>query len=583
LAITHLEKCLEQDADNLPALDSLAVALSATNNHARAIEILGPVRAAMPDSAQLAYRLGIARYQSGDLTGASRDLEDACRRDPANGRAKYFLAASLRGQGNWLESEKWYREALAHEPGSVPIQNDLASILIELKRFDDAEKILRTALTMDPGSADVHTNLGRLLLTMGHRANEALAHHDKAIASRPDYAAAHNNRGAALYVLNRLKDAEASCRRAIELKPAFPDAYLNLGNVLLYRSDYDGAASSLRTAIAQRHGDFPEAQYMLGQVLLAQGKFEGAWPNFDARWRCPSPGTADGGLGLPRMTRIAPQDGPVYVWAEQGLGDEILYGSMVPDLLTRGMEVILECSARLIPLWRRSYPNLNLVERGARSDNRQILDKAKCQIPIGSLGAFVRGSAADFPVQTGFLRSDQARRNAFRKSMGTESKLTVGLSWLSANPKIGRFKSVPLEMLCAALPMDSVCPINLQYGDTEGERRALAGKSGIELVTLPDLNLQDDMDALASAISACDVVISVSNVTAHLAGALGVPMWILVPMGSGRFWYWGAGGPDTPWYRTAHVFHQSSAGSWSRPLEQVAREMRDLIACKAKT
>ena len=150
----------------------------------------------------------------------------------------------------------------------------------------------------------------------------------------------------------------------------------------------------------------------------------------------------------------------------------------------------------------------------------------------------------------------------------------VGISWKSVNPEFGRSKSQALADWREILRVPGARFIDLQYGDTARERSRIAQGSGARIEHLPDLDLHDDLEGLAALCAACDLVITASNVTAHVAGALGRPVWLTAPQGGGRLWYWFSGRADSPWYPSMRIFNQLVSGSWRETLDAVARELR---------
>ncbi|MBM3514612.1 MAG: tetratricopeptide repeat protein [Alphaproteobacteria bacterium] len=443
--------------------------------------------------------------------------------------------------------------------------------------------MVRSAIALDPEAPAPHTNLGRMLVRKIGMAEEALKHHDLCLAKLPNYADAHNNRAAALYVLSRLSEAEQECRKALALKPTLADAHSNLGNILHRRGDTEFAIRSYDRAL-ELAPDLAEARLNRSLALLTLGRFAEGWRDFEARWQCRGYRAIDRGLGLPRLGPDDQSPGTVLIWGEQGIGDEIVYGSMAPDLTRRGFDVILECDPRLVALWQRSQPALTIVGRDQDVANLAKARRAKWQIPIASLGGLTRRTIADFPLKAGFLTVDPQRRASFRGMIGAPGDIIVGLSWMSVTDETGRAKSIALERWLDLFHLPGVIVVNLQYGDTSREIDALRAAHNAKIRTIPNLDLRNDLDGLAALIGACDIVIGVSNATAHLAGAVGVSTIVLAPAGLGRFWYWQNAAATTPLYPSVRILRQSAAGDWSEAVatatERVAEMARTQTGAK---
>jgi ADP-heptose:LPS heptosyltransferase len=190
------------------------------------------------------------------------------------------------------------------------------------------------------------------------------------------------------------------------------------------------------------------------------------------------------------------------------------------------------------------------------------------QSPAASLAQFFRPSADSFPEAPCYLRADEKRAQVYRAQLNlAPGERLVGISWISRNAAIGAHKSSDLSAWSDVLQTPGVRFVNLQYGDTTAER------AGTNLLNIDGLDLRDDLDGLAALMTACDLVVTVSNTTAHLAGALGVPTWVLVPAGAGKLWYWGQAGDSTPWYPSITIMRQAVQGQWQDVFSRVAARL----------
>ena len=199
-----------------------------------------------------------------------------------------------------------------------------------------------------------------------------------------------------------------------------------------------------------------------------------------------------------------------------------------------------------------------------------------CQAPLGSLGAWLRPAFESFARHTGYLKPEPSRVALYRQRLGGDARERpgiVGISWKSANKELGIHKSSALRDWLGVLQVAGVRFVDLQYGDTAAERAAVEDEAGTRIEHLPELDLYQDLDGLAALCAACDLVITASNVTAHVAGALGRPVWLLVPLANGKLWYWFSDRTDSPWYPAMRIYTQSTRGEWRGVFETVAREL----------
>lgn len=413
---------------------------------------------------------------------------------------------------------------------------------------------LDQAIAVQPDLAEAHNNRGLVLLKL-KRFDEALQSFDRAIALRPAYVAAHANRGGVLRELGRTDDALRSLYRSLELDGERADSYNIRGSILQDLNRHQEALVDYQRAQALRPG-FAEAAWNESVCRLVLGDLEGGWPKYENRWQ------TDQLLGRIELSQPLwdgrPVNGKLLLWGEEGVGDQMLHLSMLDDARRMTERIVVAVSARLIPLVKRSFAELPVISLQAA--NRQ---PAARQLPMGSLAGFVRRRWEDFPRdRRSFLKADAARAAALRERLQAGSDLVVGLSWISKAPKLGPAKSLSLRDLLPVLDVKGARFVDLQYGDTSDERRDLRMETGIEVQHVDEIDAFADLDGLAALIEACDLVISISNTTVHLAGALGKETWVMVPYGCARHWYWHEGRSDSPWYPALQLFRQKALWEW---------------------
>jgi hypothetical protein len=229
---------------------------------------------------------------------------------------------------------------------------------------------------------------------------------------------------------------------------------------------------------------------------------------------------------------------------------------MVPDLTSWARAVALQPTPRLVKLFARSFPGIHV---GAEAP-----PQFDVQVAFSSLGRYLRPDWDAFPRrEQGYLVPDVEAVGRFRARLRDGSRTVVGLSWRSVNPTIGRDKSAPLRDFAPLLRVPGIRFIDLQYGDTRAERDLVERELGVRVERLEDVDSTNDLDALAALIAACDAVVTVSNTTAHLAGAVGTPTLVFVPSGPARLWYWFKARQQSPWYPRVEVCHQAVGQGWA--------------------
>jgi hypothetical protein len=248
----------------------------------------------------------------------------------------------------------------------------------------------------------------------------------------------------------------------------------------------------------------------------------------------------------------------LLVWTEQGLGEEILQAGMIGDALRAGARLTIECSPRLVGLFSRSFPAATVLPRLNPSRACATPIDADYQIAGGDLGAVYRTDWPDFPQHRGYLATDAALTAALRGKYKTAGKpYVVGISWASTRSNLGPTKTMNLAEFIPVLRQHGVVFVNLQYAADDAEVASVEKALGIQIVTDPAVDPLGDMDAIAAQVAAMDLVICVSNTVAHIAGALGVPVWNILPAYSASgMWHWFSGSDASPWYPSMKIYRR---------------------------
>ncbi len=386
--------------------------------------------------------------------------------------------------------------------------------------------------------------------------------------------------GIAYRQIDQMEAAIACFLEAERLDPHNPTWRLHTANALVESGDLESGLRRLEQLLADDPAN-PQAHWQRAYALLLQGRFAEAWPEFAWRWRCPS-------FPSRRLPTLQPPwDGRspcrrLLLWGEQGVGDQVMFAGLIPEarawLTDEGVEPLLLIDGRLAPPWQRAWPDLAIHPWDT---DPASLDWDQ-HLPLGDLGSHLRSDAASFPAALPpWLKPDPARRAALATALPPAGRLRCGLSWRSEATTLGSRKSVPLKVLAEAVALPGVQLVSLQYGAVEQELAALRRETGIEVVRAPDLDERDDLDGLTALISCCDLVITISNATAHISGALGQATWLLLHQVP--YWPWRLEGPTSPWYPSLRLFRQGQAGDWREPLAllRVALQHRLQIASSA--
>ena len=496
-------------------------------------------------TADSAVREGFALHQAGDLDGAEVCYRRALKRDKHHADALYLLGSVQVQKGQSKRAEKTLRAALSERPNHPETLHNLARVLMDLEQFIEAKPLLEKAITVQPDQPSFLRNLGVVHLTLGD-SSVAVDTLEKAVSLDHSSAEAWCDLGLAYSQIDRDEKATVAFEKALALDP-----------------------------------NHARARHNRGHVRLRQKEFASGWGDYEARRLDPKAGFEVRPFDLSEWNGEDIADTTLLVWGEQGLGDHILYAGMFEDLTQRTGHVVFECEPRLVPLINRSFPDMTVVPCTNLSDPAIKEASPKLQSPIGSLGRWLRSGADSFPRPTPYLVADEQNVAQVTAALVEQAgnRIRIGVSWKSARAGFGTFKSS--DLVADWTPVFDAVPdavfVSLQYGDVREDLENVERKNGLEIHHNVGVDVSQDLDGLAALISSLDLVVTTSNTTAHLAGALGVPTWVLVPRGPARLWYWFDGETNSPWYPSVTLYWQDEAGQWRDPMNRVAHDLQAWI------
>ena len=539
-ALVNRGQCLVKLDRRDEALASVDRALANNPRHLAALKERGHL---LRDRGQSAEAL--------DCYDRALSLSDADAETHAN---RGLVLRSLKRFDEVFEA---YDRALALKPDYVEVIVARGNLLYEMHSYDKALEEYERALMVQPDFAFGFNNRGNALQAMG-RNDEAIASFERALALKPDLTAAHNNRGNALLNLNRPEEALADYESAIAHKP-FAFALVNRGSALHYLGRIEEALDSFNRAIALQP-ELPEAHWNKALLCLAIGDFEQGWPAYEWRWRGATELTSRD-FSQPQWRGEDLNGKTILLHAEQGFGDTIQFIRYLPLVAQKGCKVILELPDSLMPL----IPGIDgLVSMHRRGDPLPAFD---VHCPLMSLPLSFGTTATTIPASVPYLSAPAERVGAWRTRLAHLGKPRVGLVW-SGKPshKNDHNRSIALSRLEPLLSVPDVTFVSLQREYRETELPALTRLPVFRL----DETITDFADT-AAAIGELDLVIAVDTAVAHLAGALGRPLWLL--LSHIQDWRWMHDRTDSPWYPSARLFRQSQIGDWDGVIAAVAQEL----------
>jgi tetratricopeptide (TPR) repeat protein len=511
-----------------------------------------------------AFDLAVKHYQAGN----PREAEQLCRQilqfDSSSFRAFHLLGLVAHQVGRNDIAVDYMTEALRLNPNYDEAHNNLGILLRKAGRLADAVIHYQQALALRPDYAEAHNNLGVALMEQGRRA-AAIASYQQALHYRPNFADAYNNLGNALKDQGKPEEVIAHYQQALRLRPNYAEAHYNLGSALLEQLRLEEAISCFQQAIHLKP-EYADAHWNRALAWLLMGKFEEGWPEYEWRWKRQKE------MQLPpfrqaRWTGFPLEGRTILLYAEQGLGDTLQFTRYATLVKRRGGLVIAACQEALLPLLA-SCPGVGqLVAIGS-----QVPD-FDTHAPLLSLPGIFGTTLATVPADVPYLFADLKLSEHWRQILGNSGAFEIGIAW-QGNPSHhnDRHRSIPLVSFEPLARLDRVRLSSLQKGP--GVEQLAGARERFPVLDLGS-RFQSFQDT-AAVLANLDLVITVDSAVAHCAGALGVPVWVLLPFYPD--WRWLLDRQDSPWYPTMRLFRQTEPGKWDSVFNRVAYELKRLLA-----
>jgi tetratricopeptide (TPR) repeat protein len=536
-----------------------AMALQRQGRLREAEKIYTRVLKAAPDHFDALNMLGIVKAQLGRMGEAHRLLSAAVRINPREPGAWANLGQVLHALKRNQEAAECLDKARALAPDDVGILNQHANALLSLGRREEALEEFRLVLARVPQHAEARVNSGIAHAALGSP-EQAVAEFDSALLIAPGHLPAHYNRGLALHDLGRYAAALDALERVVASVPDHANAWLGRGRALAALNRLHEAMASYGKAGAIRKED-PDVHFSEAMALLALGDYRRGFEKYEARWRrIGMPAQKSRGrplwLGEYPLARKT-----VLLHAEQGFGDTIQFARYVPLLTATGAKVVLEVQSELKALMARLEGGAQIVGRGETPPPFDV------HCPLGSLPLALRTEPDTVPAEIPYLSADEASLAKWTARIGALARPRIAIAWSgNSNHFNDRNRSIPFAQLA---PLFSVPArfVSIQRDVRSEDADKLASEARVTHVGGELANFTDT----AAAIALADLVISADTAVAHLAGAMGRPLWVLIPFQPD--WRWTLDGETSPWYPTARLFRQSSLGDWDGVIARVAAEL----------
>jgi len=553
-----------------------------------------------PSNCEARALLGAACLSLGQTTEAIIHLREALRINPDHAGARDNLGVALAKAGQLEEAVAHLRSALSLRPTQPETLANLGKVLVMSGQYDEAIDLLRRAVKTKTSSPQIHFHLAQALTRQG-RLEEAVDVYRAVIALKPDYTIAMVNLGSLLCDLGQMAEAEALLRDAVRLSPSMSEAWNNLGSALIRQHQYGEAEDALRHALSIAPND-ADPHYNLGFVLLKRsrpheaidsfsraaelrpdyakahfnravtrlllGDFERGWAEYEWRWQCSE--FAPRTFSQPRWDGSSLNGRTIYLFAEQGLGDTLQFVRYSALVTEKGARVIVEVPGALLPLLSRTPGIDHIIEAGAPMPPFDV------QAPLMSLPRILRTQVDDIPCHVPYVFPDPQAIQRWNSRLRGEPGLRVGIAW-QGNPRYrdDLLRSIPLSEFGPLAQMEGVRLFSLQRGPGTDQLATLPPGMAVTDLGCSDNNQPWTFMDTAAVIRNLDLVIACDTVVVHLAGALGVPVWVLLP--TSPDWRWLLEREDSPWYPTMKLYRQAEQKNWSEVISRVAMDLEALV------
>ena len=429
-------------------------------------------------------------------------------------------------RSNFEVSEKYFLESLRNKKDYKSALNNLAALYQKIGKIKKSEKIFSKLLLIFPNDQNLLNNLGNVLID-----------------------------------LNRYKDAIKLIKKAISINSSESSFFSNLGRALFFLGKYKEAEKILINSLNLNPNNH-EARLMFFYLLIVKNDLKKAWLYFEARLNVKNYFIPK---NLNNIKNI--KNKKILVLREAGLGDEILYSSLYSELIKNNSNIVIECDQRLKSIYKRSFNYEKFIPKSLNLKSKPNTKKFDFSIYAGSLCGIFRNNLSDFNYKK-YLKPNTELVNYFQKKLTNINQLPkIGISWISTRLDLGKDKSIELKELLPIFKRKNLSFVNLQYGNFSNEINDFNKKHNLNIIDIPELDKFNDIEGLLALISGLNLVLTVSNTTAHLAGSIGKKTLLLSPDNRAQLFYWMFFRKKTPWYPSIEIFKKNK--NWNEALNNI--------------
>ena len=576
-AIQAYQQALQVDPEDLTICRELAFTLYQADRYDEALQVFQHKLNDNPSDIKFRVELGDFLQSIGRFEDSIRAYQKALSIDTNAYEAYNNLGVALSKMGRFDRSIQACQNAIRIFPDYFEAYNNLGNIYKEMKQLVQAVKSYQEAIRINPEVEEIYFNLGNVFKELDKH-EEAIRSYQQVFRLNPNHVEAYYNQGVVLQDQGNFNQAVESYQEAIGINPEYAQAYNNNGFILHKQGKFDEAINQYRRAI-DLDPTIAQAHTNLGVALLLTGDFKKGWQEYDWRLKTELSRSDKRTLPYPRWHGCDLASKTILVWAEQGIGDQIMFASVLHLLAQKSQRVVVGIEPRLVAIFQRSFPSIAFFSQFDLPDLCVLGHSIDYQIPIASLGQHFLNTETTFPKQRSYLIpcSEKVQQFEHRYKQLADGRPLIGISWRGGN-KGKESRNISLKQWADLIAMRNFCFINLQYGDVIDEINEFTAATGIPIYSDGQVDSSKDLDDFFAQVAAMDLVVSIANSTAHIVGSLGKPALIFLPHVPD--WRWMLDRTDSLWYPEITLLRQSREGSWSDVLQQAKTALTQIYAIR---
>lgn len=528
-------------------------------NSLKAEQLCREILRVYPDNSDALHFLGVLAYQTKNYDNAKAFIQKSLEVNPRNAYAHFNLGNVLKEKGLLDDALVSYERALQLTPAFPDAWHNRGIVLQAKGLLDEAAKCYERALQLNPNLADAYYNLGTIYQDK-EQVESAIIYYKKALHLNPNLIDAYYNLGTMFQAQAFFGEAISCYEQALQLNPKLADVYNNAGISLQSIGNHEKAFQYFQKAILFAP-DLADAHFNLALIHLLLGNYREGWEGYE--WRLRLKGKPQVQFSRPRWDGSDIEGKTILIHSEQGFGDTLQFIRYASLVAKQGAKVIVECQKELASLLHSVQGIRRIILHS------EPLPDFDVHCPLLSLPLVFKTTLESIPARIPYATADADLVKKWREKIQKDNKLKIGLVW-SGNPqnKRGHYRSCPLDMFAPLGSLKNVALYSLQKGDA-----ALQAKNPPEGIGLIDYTEEImDFSDTAALVETLDLVVTVDTSVAHLAGALGKPVWTLIHFASD--WRWMLNREDSPWYPTMRLFRQPLPGAWESVIQNVVRELK---------